>query len=59
MDVANSATSDRETDAGDSEGVERCRRVTLAGLADVNTARPIDDAAMRAWADRRGDDVSP
>ncbi len=46
----------RETDAGDPEGAERRRRLTLEGLADVDAGRLIDDEAMQAWADSLGTD---
>ena len=44
----------READARDPAGAERRRQLTLAGLADVDAGRLIDDEAMQAWADSIG-----
>lgn len=46
----------READAKDPAGAERRRRLTLAGLADVDAGRLIEDDAMQAWADSLGTD---
>lgn len=46
----------RETDARNTAGAERRRRLTLKGLADVDAGRLIDDEAMEAWADSLGTD---
>lgn len=43
-------------DRSDPAGAERLRQRTLRGLADVDTGRMIDDAAMRAWAESLGID---
>ncbi len=44
----------READAGDPAGAERRRLLTLAGLADADAGRLIDDGAMQVWADSIG-----
>jgi len=41
----------READHRDPAGADRRRRLTLEGLADVDSGRLIEDEAMRAWAD--------
>jgi predicted transcriptional regulator len=45
-----------EVDAKNPARIERRRRLTLEGLADVDAGRMIDDEAMRAWADSLGED---
>ena len=44
----------READRRDPAGADRRLRLTLEGLADVESGRLIEDEAMRAWADSLG-----
>jgi hypothetical protein len=44
----------REAERRDPAGADRRRRLTLEGLADVESGRLIEDEAMRAWADSLG-----
>ena len=40
----------------DPTDAERCRRLTLEGLADVDAGRLIDDESIQTWAYSLGTD---
>ncbi len=46
----------RQVDSMDPTDAERCRRLTLEGLADVDAGRLIDDESMQTWAYSLGTD---